>query len=92
MMKTNPVEQIKELTTPFQPDFLEPNTKADIAFSASTDMAENYGQVFSPGSPYPSQCHITGSSMGLSALVGENSSAILQAINFQKTEASLHWD
>jgi tripartite motif-containing protein 2/3/tripartite motif-containing protein 71 len=86
MMKTNPVEQIKELTTPFQPDFLEPNTKADIAFSASTDMTalcRNYGQVFSPGSPDPSKCHIPGRGTGLSALVGETSSAILQAINFQ---------
>ena len=27
MMKANTVRRVKELTTPFKPDFLEPNTK-----------------------------------------------------------------
>ena len=60
MMKANTVRRVEELTTPFQPDFLEHNTKADIVFSAPADMTavcQNYGQVFSPGSPDPSKCH-----------------------------------
>ena len=81
MMKANTVRRVKELTTLFQPHFLEPNTKADIVFSAPADMTtvcQNYGQVFSPGSPDPSKCHIAGKG----AVVGEKSTANLQAINF----------
>ena len=84
MMKANTVRRVKELTTPFQPDFLEPNSKADIVFSAPADMAavcQNYGQVFSPGSPDPSKCHIAGKGAE-AAVVGEKSTANLQAINF----------
>ena len=84
LMKANTVRQIKELTTPFQPYFLEPNTKADIVFSAPADMTavcQNYGQVFSPGSPDPSKCHIAGKGAE-AAVVGEKSTANLQAINF----------
>ena len=32
MMKRNIVKQVKELTTPFQPDILKPNTEADMRF------------------------------------------------------------
>ena len=84
MMKANTVRRVKELTTPFQPDFLEPNTKADIVFSAQADVTtvcQNYGQVFSPGSPDPSKCHIK-SKGAEAAVVGEKSTANLQAINF----------
>ena len=81
MMKANTVRRVKELTTPFQPDFLEPNTKADIVFSAPANMTENYGQVFSPGSPDPSKCHITGKGAE-AAVVGEKSTANLQAMYF----------
>ena len=62
MMKPNTVRQVRELTTPFKPDFLEPSTKADIAFSASPNIAtecQGYGQVLSHGLPDPSKCHIT---------------------------------
>ena len=61
MMKANTVRQVKELTTPFQPDFLVPNTKADIVFSSPADMTavcQNYGQVLLPGYPDPSECLI----------------------------------
>ena len=84
MMKANTVRQVKELTTPFQPDFLEPNTNADIIFSAPADMTalcQNYGQVFLAGSPDPSKCHIAGKGAE-AAVVGEKSTANLQAINF----------
>ena len=83
MMKANTASRVKELTTPFQPDFLEPSTKADIAFSAPavTAVCQNYGQVFSPGSPDPSKCHIAGKGAE-AAVVGEKSTANLKAINF----------
>ena len=86
MMKANTLAQVKELTTPFQSDILEPNAKADVIFSASADMpavCRNYGQVFSPGSPDPSRCHITGKDGEFTVQVGERSTAILQAINFE---------
>ena len=38
MMKSNTVNRVKELTTPFHPDMLKPNTKANTIFSASADM------------------------------------------------------
>ena len=85
MMKSNTVNQVEELTTPFQPDMLEPNTKADVIFSALADLTascENYGQVFSPGLPDPSKCHITGADIKVS-LVGEMSTAILHVIGFE---------
>ena len=85
MMKANTVRQVKGLTTPLQPDFLEPNTKSDIVFSAPADMSavcQSYGQVFPAGSPDPSQCHIAGKGAEV-AVVGEKSTAILQAINFE---------
>ena len=85
MMKANTVRQVKELTTPFQPDFLEPNTKSNVVFSAPADMTavcQNYGQVFSLGSPDPSKCHIAGKGAEVVA-VGEKSTAILQAINLE---------
>ena len=84
MMKANTVKKVKELTTPFQPDFLESNTKADIVISAPADMTtvcQNYGQVFPAGSPDPSKCHIAGNGAE-AAVVGEKSTANLQAINF----------
>ena len=48
MMKTNTVNQAKELTTPFLPDFLMPDAEADMVFLASSDMTtscQNYGKV-----------------------------------------------
>ena len=50
MMKANTVQQVKELTTPFQQDMLKPNTEADMIFSALADMTamcQDYGQVIS---------------------------------------------
>ena len=44
-------------------------------------MCQNYGQVFSPGCPDPSKCHIAGKGAE-AAVVGEKSTANLQAIYF----------
>ena len=84
MMKMITVQQVKELTTPFQPDMLKPNTEADMAFSTLADMTamcQNYGQVCESGVPDPSNCYITGNGVEV-AEVGVKSTAILQAINF----------
>ena len=85
MMKTNTVHQVKELTTPFQPDTLKPNTEADMVFSALADltaMCQSYGQVFASGSPDPSKCHTTGKGLEV-AVVGEKSTAILHAVSLK---------
>ena len=83
MMKTNTVNQAKELTTPFQPDFLKPDTGADMVFLASADMTtscQNYGKILATGSPDPSNCHVTGKGVEV-AEVGEKSTVILHAVN-----------
>ena len=85
MMKTNTVHQVKELTTPFQPDTLKPNTEVNMVFSALADltaMCQSYGQVFTPGSPNPSKCHTTGKGLEV-AVVGEKSTAILHAVSYE---------
>ena len=96
MMKTNTVHQVKELTTPFQPDTLKLNTEADMVFSALADltaMCQSYGQVSTSGPPDPSKCHITGKGLEV-AVVGEKSTAILHDVSyegkpFEKTIKSL---
>ena len=84
MMKTAVVKQVKELTAQFPPDTLKPIAEANMAFSASADITaacHNYGQLYAPGSPDPSKCHVT--SKGIEeAVVGETSTAIFQAIDF----------
>ena len=83
-MKRNIVKQVKELTTPFQPDTLKPNTDADIKFFSSPDVTtacRNYGKVYLSGDPDPSQCQATGKGLD-TAVVGEKSTAILQTMNF----------
>ena len=82
-MKMTVLKQVKELTTTVQPDALKPNTKADIVFSASADIADlcrHFGQVSTPGSPDPSKCHATGKGLEV-GIVGQTSTAILQALN-----------
>ena len=80
MMKAYTMKQLNELTTSFQLD----NVEADIAFLPSTEvvpMCQNYGRVFSSALPDPSKCHVLGSGI-VEAVVGENSTAILQVVNF----------
>ena len=83
MMKRNIVKQVKELTTPFQPDTLKPNTEVDIKFFSSPDVTttcRNYGKVYSVGDLDPSQCQATGKGLE-TAVVGEKSTAILQTMD-----------
>ena len=84
-IKTTIVKQIKELTTPFQPKALKPNTEADITFSASqevTALCQNYGIVYAAQDPCPSKCHVTGKNLEV-AMVGEMSTVVLQTVNFR---------
>ena len=64
MMKSTTVRQVKELTTTFQPDMLEPNTEADMIFSAIADFTaecQKFGIVYAAASPPdPSKCCVTG--------------------------------
>ena len=90
MMKGNIVKQAKELTTPFQPDTLKPNTEADMRFSSSPDVTtacHNYGKVYSAGDPDPSQCQATGKGLE-TAVAGKKSTIILQTINFSSEPCS----
>ena len=48
MMKKNIVNQVKELTTPFQPDILKPNTEADMRFFSSPDPIKTIDRVDGP--------------------------------------------
>ena len=78
-MKTTIVKQVKELTTPFQPEALKPNTEADITFSASqevTALCQNYGTVYAAQDPCPSKCHV----ISKETLVG---TVVLQTVNFR---------
>ena len=84
-MKTTIIKQVKELTATFQLDILKPNTEADIEFITSVDAAakcRNYGRIGIQGSPDPSQCHATGKGLEV-AVIGEESTAILQANDFK---------
>ena len=85
MMKPNTVHQMKELTTPFQPNTLKPNTEADMVFSALADLTaacKNYGQIFSSCLPDPSKCHATSKGLEV-AVVGVKSTAILHAVSYE---------
>ena len=84
-MKSSVVKQVKELTTTFPPDMLKPSAEADTIFSALEDVAtacQNYGLVSAPGLPNPLKCYATGTGIE-AAVVGEMSTAVLQAVNFK---------
>ena len=83
VMKPKTVRQVRELSTPFQPESLEPKSKPDIAFVTSTGITavcQNYGQVVSLTALFPPKCHITEDVRV--AVVGEKSSVTLKAITF----------
>ena len=90
MMKKNIVKRVKELTTPFQPDTLRPNTEADMKFFSLpnvTTACRNYGKVYAVGDPDPSQCQVTGKGLE-TAVIGEKSTAILQTMDFNSEPCS----
>ena len=67
---------------------LKPSTEADTMFSALADVTtacQNYGLVSTPGLPDPSKCCTTGKGVE-TAIAGEMSTAVLQAVNFKGQE------
>ena len=76
------VKQVKELTTPFQPNVLKPNTEADITFSVSQEVITNYGTVYASQVPCPSKCRVTGKNLEV-AVIGKMSTVVLQTVNFR---------
>ena len=84
-MKTTIIKQVEGLTAPLQPEVLKPIAEANVKFiilSDITAMCQNYGRIDVPGRPDPSQCHATGKGLEV-AVVGEKSTAIIQANDFQ---------
>jgi tripartite motif-containing protein 2/3/tripartite motif-containing protein 71 len=82
MMKTSTASRVKELTTPLQPIFLEPNTEADMEFLTSVDIVgvcQNLGQILAPDLTDPSKCKVDTKI----AMVGEICTATLHLINFK---------
>ena len=85
MMKKAVVKQVKELTTTFSPDLLEPSKKADMVLLASSNLmaaCQKYGQVSALSLPDPSKCYTTSKGTE-AAVVGETATALLQAIDFE---------
>ena len=52
-----------------------------------TTACHNYGKVYAPGDPDPSQCHATGRCLK-TAVVGEKFTAILQTLDFSSKPCS----
>ena len=83
ILKAKTMTKAKRLVSPFQPDFMKPDTIADLTFSASADLiasCQNYGQILAAGPPNPSKCHVIGRGAEVAA-VGKKSTAILHALN-----------
>ena len=84
-MKMKAVDQVKALTTPFQPDMLKPNTEADMVFTTlaeMTAMCQNYGKISAPGLPDPKHCYITGKGVIPVATTGRKCEVIVQVVTF----------
>lgn len=82
LQKATAVRQFKEQVAPLQTVCLEPVAQADLTFKAPTDLlvdCKNFGFILSKSSPDPKKCY----AMVSSATMGENCTAILQAINIK---------
>ncbi len=91
-MKTTLDQQVRELTTTFQPEKLECwSENSVISFSASADLTaicQNFGQLLTQDSPDPSKCLATGKGLVVAPL-GEMSRATFEAVNFNGQPCSL---
>ena len=68
----------------YRPDLYK-NVEANVSFKSSTRMTSvcrNYGQVFIPGAPDPSECYASGEGLK-AAVVGEMSTVSLHTIDFE---------
>ena len=82
-MKKPVVKQVEEITAEFKAEFLVPQERADIRFSASTPeltkTCQQFGQVYS--CPVcPKRCYAAGKGLEV-ATVGEQATAILHAMD-----------
>ena len=82
LMKNSVGKQVKELTTTFLPDMLQPSAVADVVFTAvpTCTTCQNYGKVTASGFPDPSKCHATGKGIE-TAVVGKLSTVLFQALD-----------
>ena len=85
-MKRDILGQARDLTAALEPLIFTLNTKADIVFSASTNVAaaacSEYGRVYASNSPDPSKCSATGKGTR-EAIIGEKATVILKAISYE---------
>ena len=82
IIKPNLTNQVKELTTPFQPDLLKPNTKANIIFAPSEEVQDCGCLLLSNQLLDPSRCSVAGPSVEVAA-VGEKCKTVVQTFNFE---------
>ncbi len=89
MAKPITLEQVKELTTPLQPDILKPNTEADMMFSTLANITaacQSYGKITVPvKSTLDSSKFLITEHKGVAA-VGKMSSIALQVASFSSEE------
>ena len=84
VMKASIFKQVKELTSNFQSEKLEPNIDTDIQFSASEQLiaaCRSYGEIFAHGSSNPAECHASGEGLER-AIVGKISNALVRVVDF----------
>ena len=78
VLKMNIENQVKELTLAYQPNVPEPNVEADMIFSAP--VCQNYGRVYSSGSPDPSKCNVAEKSLK-DVVFGERYTTVMHVFN-----------
>lgn len=84
-------ELMSKLCFILTPDCQKPKAVADLTFDASHDIAplcEDFGRVLASTLPYPPNCQISGKGLEI-GVVGEKSTAIFQAVNFESMPCEL---
>ena len=87
-MKTNVVKQAKKLTTPLQPDLLNPSAEPDISYLGSSNIftdCQKFGRFSGPSFCDPSKCYIT----GYDASMKGQSKVFFNAVNFKGNQCNL---
>lgn len=82
-MKASRMEQIRDLSSVFEPYIMVPVTQADVKFTMLPDVhaeCRNCGQISAQHLPDPSKCYTLASK---TANVGETSTVTLQVVNFE---------
>ncbi len=82
--KASLMNQERENSTPFRPDFLTPRAKSDTMFSSSLDFisaCKNFGEIHSSEMPDPSKSYAIGKGL-VEATIKEKINVFIQVINF----------